>query len=112
MRAGEDDPQGFLSSYIRKLMKDGLGGSYPVINITPIFSGGRQLLAFGYKYNYRNVLEFIAYEGSGNTEPGDPYLSSFPDIYSNVSVLPVVFPHNLGRYFNSCSTIDNHNRIR
>ena len=47
--------------------------------------------------------------GDGRNEPGDPYLYSFPDIYSNVYVCPVVFPHLLGRYFNA---IDNHNIIR
>ena len=29
-------------------------------------------------YKYRNVLGFIATEGAGSTEPGDPYLSRFP----------------------------------
>ena len=28
---------------------------------------------------------FITTKGSGITEPGDTYLSCFPDIYSNVS---------------------------
>ena len=66
----------------------------------------------GYKYNYRRVLVFIATEGSGSNEPGVPYLSSFSDIYYNVSVCPVVRPHLLGRYFNACNSIYNHNRIR
>ena len=56
------------------------------MNITPRVPVGRSLLAIGYKYNYRKVLVFIASEGAGSTEPGDPYLSSFPDIYYNVSV--------------------------
>ena len=34
---------------------------------------------------------FIDTEGDGGNEPGDPYLSHFPDIYSNASVLPVFF---------------------
>ena len=58
------------------------------------------------------VLGFIATEGSGSTEPGDPYLSRFPAIYSNVSVRPVVRTHLLGRYFNACNAIENHNRMR
>ena len=70
------------------------------------------LLANGYKYNYRKIVGFIATKGAGSTEPGDPYLSRFPDIYSNVSVRPVVFPHLLGRYFNACNEIDNRNRMR
>ena len=48
----------------------------------------------------------------GSTEQGDTYLSRFSEIYSNVSVRPVVRPHLLGRYLNACNTIDNHNRMR
>ena len=77
-------------------MKYWPGGSYLVMKITPRVSGGRPLLTIGYKYNYRKVLGFISTEGSGITEPGDPYLSRFPHIfYSNVSVCPVVHPHLL-----------------
>ena len=72
----------------------------------------RPLMNIGYKYNSRKVLLFIATEGAGSTEPGDPYLSHFPDIYSNVSVRPIVRPHLLGRYFNDCNAIDNYNRMR
>ena len=78
---------------------------------TPRFPGEIPLLAIGYKYNYRKVIGFIATEGSGSTEPGDPYLSHFPDIYCNISVRPVVLPHFLGRYFNACNAIDNHNMM-
>ena len=93
-------------------MKDWPGGSYLVLKSTPRFPGESPLLDIGYKYNSNKVLGFIATEGAGSTEPGDPYLSCFPDIYSTVSVRPVVRPHLLGRYFNACNTIDNHNRMR
>ena len=56
---------------------------------TPIVPGGRPLLDIGYYYNYRKVLLFIATEGNGSTEKYDPYLSCFPDIYSNVSLSPL-----------------------
>ena len=46
-------------------------------------------------------------EFSNNT-----YLSCFPDIYYNVSVRPVVCIQLLGRYFNACTAIENHNRMR
>ena len=58
------------------------------------------------------VLGFIANEVSGRTEPGDTYLSHFPEIVSNVSVCPVVRPHLIGKYINVCNAIDNQNRIR
>ena len=79
---------------------------------TPIFSGKIPLQAIGYKYNYRNALGFIATVGSGSTEPVDPYLSRFPDIFSNVSSLPVIHPHLIIRYFSACNEIDNKNRMR
>ena len=81
------------------------------MNSTPRVPGGRPLPAIGYTYNFSKVLVFIATEGAGSTAPGDPYLSLFPDIYYNVSVLPVVRPNLLGRYFNSCNAIYNHNSM-
>ena len=93
-------------------MKDWPVGSYLVLKSTPVFPVEIPLLAIGYKYNSRKFLGFISTEGAGSTEPGDPYLSHFPGIYSNVSVRPVVFPHLLGMYFNSCNVIENQNRMR
>ena len=89
--------KGFCLATLEKLMKYCQGGSYLVLKSTPRNPGERPLLAIGYKYNSRKVLRFIATEGAGSNEPGDPYLSGFPDIYSNVSVHPVVHPNLLGR---------------
>ena len=104
--------KGFCLAMLEKLMKDWPGGSYLVLKSNQRFPGERSLLDIGYKYNSRKVLGFIVTEGAGSTEPGDPCLSRFPDIYSNVSVRPVVRPHLLGRYFNACNAIDSHNRMR
>ena len=104
--------KGFCLATLENLMKDWPGGSYLVMKSIPIVPGGRPLLAIGYKYNSRKFLGFIATKGAGSTEPGDLYLSRFPDIYSDLSVHPVVCPHLIGRYFNACNSIDNHNRIR
>ena len=95
--------KGFCLAKLEKLIKDWPGGSYLILKSTPRFPGESSLLSIGYKYNSRKVLVFIATEGAGSTEPGDPYLSRFPDIYSNVYVRPVVLPHFLGRYFNACN---------
>ena len=81
--------KGFYMATLETLITDWPVGSYLVINSTPRVPGGRPLLATGYKYNYKNVLEFIATEGGGSTEPGDPYLSFFPDIYFILSIRPV-----------------------
>ena len=93
-------------------MKYWPGESYLVMKSTPRFTGDITILIIGYKYNSRKVLGFIATEGAGSTEPGDTYLSCFPDIYSNVSVHPAIRPHFLGSYFNDCNEIDNRNRMR
>ena len=82
-------------------MTDWPGRFYLVIKINPIVPGGRPLLTILYQYNSSKVLRFIAFGGAGSSEPGDPYLSCFPDIYSNFSVHPVIFPHLLVRYFNA-----------
>ena len=53
-------------------MKYWPGGSYLVMKINPIVLGDIPLNAIGYKYNSREVLVFIATEGEGSTESGDP----------------------------------------
>ena len=78
---------------------------------TTIVTGDRPLKPIGYKYNYMRVLGFIATKGDVITELGDPYFSCLPDIYSNVSVCPVVRTHLLGRYFNACYVIGNSNMM-
>ena len=97
--------KGFCLATLEKLMKDWTVGSYLVLKSTTRFPGEIPLLAIGYKYNSRKVLGFIATEGAGITEPVDPYLSRLPDIYSHVSVRPVVHTHLLGRYLNACNEI-------
>ena len=81
--------KGFCLATLENLMKDWRGVSYLVLKSTPRSPGERPLLAIGYKFNSRKVLGFIATKGAGSIEPGDPYLSCFPDINSNVSVCPV-----------------------
>ena len=98
----------FFLTTLEKLMKYWLGGYYLVLKCTLRFPVEIPLLDIRYEYNSRKVT---ATEGDGSTEPGDPYLSCFPDIYLSVSVRPVVRPNLLGRYFNACNVIDNQNRI-
>ena len=112
MQDVEDDPQGVLFNYVRKVDERLAGRVISFLKSTPIFPGERPLLAIGYKYNSRKFLGFIATEGFGSTELGDTYLSRFPDIYLNFSIRPVVSPHVLGRYFNACNAIESHNMMR
>ena len=90
LRVYEDKPQGFCLPTLEQLMRDWNGGSYLVMKTTPIVPIGRLLMDIGLKYNSSRVLKCIATWGAGITEPGDPYLISLPDIYSNVSVCLLV----------------------
>ena len=96
--------KGFCLATLEKLIKYWPGGSYNFVKINPRFHCAIPLVYIGYKCNSRKILGFITTEGGVITEPGDPYLSCLP-------VCPVVNPHLLGRYFNACNTIDNHNRM-
>ena len=62
----------FCLAILEKLTKDWPGGSYLVLKSNPRFPGETPLLSIGRKYNSRKVLGFIATEGAGSTEPGDP----------------------------------------
>ena len=66
--------KGFFLATLEKLTRDCPGGSYIVLNISPRVHGNRPLMAIGYKYNFRNVLGFIATEGAGSNEPAGHYL--------------------------------------
>ena len=103
--------KGFCLATLEKLIKYWPGGSYLFMKSNPRVPGGRTHLAIGYEYNYRKFLGFIAAKVSGSTEPGDPYLYRFPEMYYNVSVRPIVCPHLLGRYYNARNAIYNHNRM-
>ena len=79
---------------------------------TPRVTSDIPLLSIEYKYNSRKVLVFIATKEAGSTAPGDTYLYCLPNIYSNISVCPVVSLHLLVRYSNECNAIENYNRMR
>ena len=52
----------------------------------------RPLFAIGYKYNARTFLSFIVTDNAGSKNTGIPYLSKYPDQYTNVAIRPVVRP--------------------
>ena len=54
--------------------------------------GDMPLIAIGYKYNARKVLSFIITDNTGSTNTGIPYLSKYPDQFTNVSIRPVARP--------------------
>ena len=61
--------------------------------------GDRPLIDIGYKYNTRKVLSFIVTDNSGSTKTGIPYLSKYPDQFTNVAICPVVRPLVMSKTF-------------
>ena len=101
----------FLAA-LEKLVNEWMGGYHIVIKSTPRVTDDRPLRDIVYKYNSQKVLVFITTEWAGSTDPGYPYLSCFPDNHTNVSIRPSVRRCVLGRHFNACIEIENHNRMR
>ena len=84
--------KGFCKETIEKFTKNWPGGSYFVLRSKPMVPGGWPLIAIGYKYNARKVLSCIVTDNAGSTKTGIPYLSKYPDQFTNVSIRPVPRP--------------------
>ena len=91
--------KGFCKETIEKLTKNWPGGSYLVLRSKPMVPGGWPLIAIGDKYNARKVLFFIVTENVGITKTGIPYLSKYPDQFTNVSIFPVASPIVMSKTF-------------
>ena len=77
---------------IENLTNDWPGSSYFVLRSKPMVPRDRPLIAIGYKYNARKVTCFIVTDNAGITNTVIPYLSKYPDQFTNVSILPVARP--------------------
>ena len=84
--------KGFCKETIEKLTINWPVGSYLVLRSKHMVPRGRPLIVVGYKYNARKVLSFIVTENAGSTNTGIPYLSKYPDQFTNVSIRPVARP--------------------
>ena len=54
--------------------------------------GDKPLISIVYKYNAQKVLHFIVTDNTGSTKTGIPYLSKYPDQFTNVDIRPVARP--------------------
>ena len=63
----------FFKETIDNIKKDWTEVSYLVLMSKPMVSGGRPLIAIGYKYNTRKVLSSIATGNIGGTQADLPY---------------------------------------
>ena len=82
-----------------------------MLRIKPMVPGGRPLIAIGYKYNTRKVLSFIVTDNAGSTKTGIPYLSKYPDQFTNVSIRPVARPVVMSKKI-ALNEVDSHNKSR
>ena len=73
--------------------------------------GDRPLIAIGYKYNARKVLYFIVTDNAGSTKTGIPYLSMYPDQFTNVAIRPVARPLVMSKKY-AMNEVDSHNKSR
>ena len=46
----------------------------------------RPIIAIDYKYDYHNVIYFVATDEAGSTKYFLPYLFKYPDQFDNVSI--------------------------
>ena len=63
-----------------------------MLSTKPMIPKGRPLIAIGYKYNAWKVLYFIVTDNVGITNTGIPYLSNYPEQFTNVAICPVAHP--------------------
>ena len=72
----------------------------------------RPLISIGYKYNARKVIYFIVADNAGRTKNGIPYLSKYPNKFTNVAIVPVARPLVMSKKKSSVNEVDSHNKSR
>ena len=70
------------------------------------------LIAIVCKYNTRKVLSFIVTDNTGSTKTGIPYLSKYPDQFTNVAIRPVARPLVMSFFFPAVNVVDSQNKSR
>ena len=95
---------------INNLTKDWSGGSYLRLNKNSKVSGYRPLISIGYKYNACRVLYFITTADAGSTNSDIPYLSMYPEPFSNFSIFPVAHPLSMSKLFVSVNEVEPNNK--
>ena len=104
--------KGFCKETIENITKDWPGGSYLVLRINPMVPRDKPLISIGCKYNTRKVLSFIDIENTGITKTGIPYLSKYPDQFTNVTICPVACPLIMSKNKSAVNEVDFHNKSR
>ena len=72
--------------------------------------GGSPLIAIGYKYNVRKVIYFIVTDNAGSTQTGLPYLSKYPDQFTNSSICPISRPFVMSKNISAVNEVDSNKK--
>ena len=75
-------------------------------------SSGVKVIAIGYKYNKRTVLNFVTTLESGSTTDETPYEMKWADSKGNVHVQMIPRPAVISKFFDNCNEGDLHNHMR
>ena len=84
--------QVFYKETIEKITKDWPVGSYLLSRSKPMIPGDRPIIYISYKYNVQKFLSFIVTDNSGSINTGIPYLSMYPEQFTNVVIRLVSRP--------------------
>ena len=60
----------------------------------------------------RKVLYFLVTDNAGSIQAGIPYLSKYPDQFTNVAIRPVDFLLVMSNFFGAVNEVDSHNKSR
>ena len=93
-------------------MKYWPGVSYIVLRSNVMVPRERLIISIGYRYNSGKVLSFIAIAGAGITTLGIPYLSNYPDQFSNVSICPVAHTLLMSKFFGFVNGVESQYKSR
>ena len=101
----------FCKETIEKLTKDWPVGSCLVLRSKPMVTRDRPLISIGYNSNVRKFLPFIVAYNKGRTKTGIPYLSKYPEQFTNVAIRPVARPLFMSKN-SSVNEVEYHNKSR
>ena len=101
----------YPKKFLETKMKDYPGGTWITLE-GHAENEDVDVVAIGYKYNKKTVLQFVITRGAGTTEPGNPYEARFPDKFGNVCTRHVLRPHVIAMYFKYSNCVDVHNQAR
>ena len=81
-----------------------------MLSSKPVVPRDRPLIYISYKYNVRKVLYFIVTENSGKKNTGIPYLSKYPDQFTNDSICPVTHTLVMSKQKSAINEVDSNNK--